>query len=242
MISMDVFFKQMKKWVYPDDSRPVFRAIYCDGEKAVATDTHQLVIVKNWKAPAGFLDIEGRPKDLGTTEYPKFDGVTPPMEKWDWRLIFGESLLKRLKDFCAYAEKLNRGKGRQSDTTYLGIHKAGEQVMLYCMNDKLHIRVGFQAMAKEACDKESETTQYIDAMRLRTALEFLLATGAQDAVIGGKGGLTILESPELYMTICGVSFGNAKGNQSDLPDIMKKDIEALALLGEQEAAEAMLDA
>ena len=108
MISMDVFFKQMRKWVYQDTDRPLFTGIYCDGERAIATDTHGLAIVKNWKAPAGYIDVDGRPvKDKG--KFADFSGVTQPSKDWDWLLMVDENTMKRLRDFCAYAEKLNRG-------------------------------------------------------------------------------------------------------------------------------------
>lgn len=234
MISMDVFFKQMRKWVSQGGDRPVFQNIYCDGERAVATDTHSLVIVKDWKATPGFMDTDGRPV-LAKYQFPDFSGVTAPMEKWDWRLMLSESIMKRLKDFCAYAEKLNRGKGRQSGPTYLGIRKAGEQVSIYCMNDDLRIRVEFWAKANEdeavakvfPEDKTGTAEQYVDASRLKLALEFLLVAGMRTVTIGGKGGklgITHFESAELYMTICGVSFKNAKpGAQTDLPMYLEQD-------------------
>ena len=252
MISMDVFFKQMRKWVYRDTDRPLFTGIYCDGERAIATDTHGLAIVKNWKAPAGYIDVDGRPvKDKG--KFADFSGVTQPSKDWDWLLMVDENTMKRLRDFCAYAEKLNRGKGRKSKGTILGLYQHGEQVSLYCVNDVVRLYLTFSGKVEVATNDEaylvaqrsktSTHTDYVDAARLKNALDFLLTTKALHAIIGTKNKTMRLESSELYLTIAGFYIGpNSTNNQgADLQAFMNGEIRN-ADCDAQEAAGSMFDA
>lgn len=79
MIATTVLYKHMKNFILKDREHKALNAIYFDGERAIATNTNVLVVVKDCPGEPGYADVKGRKIAFPDGETPEFPDYTKPM-------------------------------------------------------------------------------------------------------------------------------------------------------------------
>ena len=115
LINTTMLYKQMKNWVGGKSQSPTFQNIFFSNNTAFATDTHKLVMVKNWKVDKSYMeDVKGnRPNEpemeaVADDMYTKSLKVIPSNEKCQWSATIHRKWFPHMKNACEFIKKATK--------------------------------------------------------------------------------------------------------------------------------------
>jgi len=213
MITPTVFYQQMKKWVSTDEARPVFQHIYFDGERAVATNVHRMVVVKNHPSDAHFETTMGARADK--TEkwtFPTFDRAIPPLDKALWMHEI-EFPVFTFKDFITqWKNGFDSVKKVAKSTKYncFALQKLGGKLYARAINGSISMTISLLNIEKPSSKNEDWFAGF-NINYIIDAIDFLKATEPRELRMYVNGGhVLVIETEELLMVITPVNLKSSQ--------------------------------
>lgn len=142
MISPNIFYKHQKDWVCPDTKRAPLCYTYYDGQRALSTDGHKLLILKNFpQSDPCFRDLNG---NIQTPEkaFPVFEKMVfnESSAYWSkkelWPFADKPGWLLRWRAFFDYARKAGKKPGFRYDSC-IRLQKRGPLLLAYTGNESM---------------------------------------------------------------------------------------------------------
>ncbi|MBR4695542.1 MAG: hypothetical protein IKO94_05615 [Selenomonadaceae bacterium] len=206
VLTPNVFYKHIKHWVSDSAARPVLQHVYFDGERAMATDTFRLALVKDWPCKeAHFCTPDGQTaKDTDGWNFPEPQKLIPDKStaKWrheidNWQVL--PSLLNSWKDIFVFLKKLVK----KADCASVALKKQGARLIVYAVDDMYSNRTriilldGLDGADWEFC---------IKADYILRAVEFLKDSDPEslEICINENGTIMKLETPDMILLISNV--------------------------------------
>lgn len=171
---MIALFKHAKNFVAKDESRPLFRGICFDGENAIVTNTHVMIIRKNMPLPSKIIHFKTGQELTG--KYPDYKKVIP--EKTGFNITYSDidEFIKALKVAMSLGEKTDYGPICSLEGTFL---MARNQNMIFTAN-----------LTGTILDKPNYET-FFNGKYLYDILNFFKEEGVKEIKIGFNTPLSV---------------------------------------------------
>lgn len=217
MISPTILYPQMKKWVATTNERPLFQHIYFSGEKAYATDSHHLVIVKNYPVKEPHYETPEGYKVNTDTDFPPLEYETVLIQEkdiiWQYKTNFGPFLFKDFIQYwkTAFDFMLKVSKKRTYKDVIL--QKKGNRLLAYLFGDVIWLKGQFILLDNLENDGKDWQIGF-NAAYLLNVVDFLKATEPETLkmyVNKQKNTLTV-ETEDLLLLTTGLLLRDKDGD------------------------------
>ncbi|MBR2215990.1 MAG: hypothetical protein IJ849_09560 [Selenomonadaceae bacterium] len=232
MVTPKILYAQMKKWVDKGMGRPALELIYFSGEKAYATNTHHLAIVKNYpvkeahyETPDGYeekQDLPEKPLDYERPLIQENDAL------WKYEVNFGPLLFKDFItpwkmaiDFLAKATKKQEYKP-------IILQKKGKRLLAYAAPNEKWLKAKI-VLIDNLEDDGRDWEMGFNSAYLLDIVDFLKATEPEKLKIFINKAATVLtvETEDLILTTTCLRIleqsGTAKTHAQEVVAFMRSE-------------------
>lgn len=218
MITPTIFYREMKKWVSSDESKPTFQHIYFDGKRACASNNAlTLAVVKSFPAQEPHYEtVEGARNDNVSPKAPyDIEKVLVTEQRQGWRkdIAFNgyaqsKGFLGEWKNAAALLTKISKGV----DYHTILLQKHDGRLCAYVVNEIVSVKM-ILLDNMEGKEAENDWEAAFNAHYFENAMNFLKATEPMNlSIYTDKHELPVLtfETEDLILLLSCININREK--------------------------------